>query len=132
MFALIDIVKYLTIISYLGILVSTLTGFSDLNDNFDFFKMMVAITIFIHTISTLFVEYINKNKDEMKIIHFARSYNLFMLSMLVLGLSHVGTGFGVFSLTMALTNLFMAIFDCDYDYEPQVNNNMPPTTNVVS
>ena len=86
MFALIDIVKYLTIISYLGILVSTLTGFSDLNDNFDFFKMMVAITIFIHTISTLFVEYINKNKDEMKIIHFARSYNLFILSMLVLGI----------------------------------------------
>ena len=95
---------------------------------------MVSITIFIHTISTLFVEYINKNRDEMKIIHFARSYNLFMLSMLILGLSHVGTGFGVFSLTMALTNLFMAVFDCDYDYEPQVNNNVPPEppTNVVS
>ena len=34
-----------------------------------------------------------------------------------------------FSLTMALTNLFGS-FDCDYDYEPQVNNNVPPTTNA--
>ena len=124
MFALIDIVKYLTIISYFGIFISCISGFIEINNNFDSCRLLVSCIVFIHIGATLFVEYINKNKDEMKIIHFARSYNLFMLSMLVIGLSNVGVGFGIYGLTMSLTNLFAAVFECDYDTVHTVNDNM--------
>ena len=106
-------------------------GFVEVNKDFDLCKLLVSSIVFIHTIITLFIEYINKNKDEMKIIHFARSYNLFVLSLLIIGLSHVGTGFGIFSFAMGLTNLFMAVFDCDYEYEQQVSWEKVPN-NVVS
>ena len=49
----------------------------------------------------------------MTIIHYIRSYIQFIISLLIIGLSHIGVGFGIYGITMCIANLLMGVFDCN-------------------
>jgi hypothetical protein len=112
MFSLVDIVKYLTLISYIGFIISSISGISDLLNKFDLCKCMISVLIIINVPIIIYVELVNKNTSNMALIHYIRSYTQFIISLLIIGLSHIGVGFGIYGITMCVANLLMGVFDC--------------------
>ena len=127
MFSLVDIVKYLTFISYIGFIVSGISSFADIETTFDLCKCMISILIFINVPVILYCELINQNTSNMAHIHYIRSYIQFVISLLIIGLSHIGVGFGIYGFTMFIINFLMGIFDCDNSINQSVMVN--PNTN---
>jgi hypothetical protein len=127
MFSLVDIVKYLTFISYIGFIVSGISSFADIATTFDLCKCMISILIFINVPVILYCELINQNTSNMAHIHYIRSYIQFVISLLIIGLSHIGVGFGIYGFTMFIINFLMGIFDCDNSINQSVMVN--PNTN---
>ena len=113
MFSLLDIVKYLTFISYIGFIISSISGISDLLNTFDLCKCMISTLIIINVPIIIYVDIVNKNTDNMIIIHYIRAYIQFIISLLIIGLSHIGVGFGIYGITMCVANLLMGVFDCN-------------------
>jgi hypothetical protein len=113
MFSLVNIVKYLTFISYIGFIVSSISGFLEITTTFDLCKCMISVLIFINVPIIIYSELINKNTSNMALIHYIRSYTLFIISLLIIGLSHIGVGFGIYGITMCIANLLMGVFDCE-------------------
>ena len=125
MFSLLDIVKYLTFISYIGFIISSISGVSDLLNKFDLCKCMISTLIMINVPIIIYVEIVNKNTDNMTIIHYIRSYIQFIISLLIIGLSHIGVGFGIYGITMCIANLLMGVFDCNDNINNHVMINPP-------
>ena len=113
MFSLVEIVKYLTLISYLGFIISSISGFISLSNEFDLCKCMISTIIIINVPIMIYVEFVNKNTSNMLLIHYIRSYIQIIISLLIIGLSHIGVGFGIYGFTMFLANLLLGVFDCD-------------------
>ena len=125
MFSLVNIVKYLTFISYIGFIVSSISGFLEITTTFDLCKCMISVLIFINVPIIIYSELINKNTSNMALIHYIRSYTLFIISLLIIGLSHIGVGFGIYGITMCIANLLMGVFDC----EDSINHPVMVNTN---
>ena len=113
MFSLLDIVKYLTLISYIGFIIASISGISDLLNTFDLCKCMISTLIIINVPIIIYVDIVNKNTDNMIIIHYIRAYIQFIISLLIIGVSHIGVGFGIYGITMCIANLLLGVFDCD-------------------
>ena len=88
---------------------------------------MISILIFINVPVILYCELINQNTSNMAHIHYIRSYIQFVISLLIIGLSHIGVGFGIYGFTMFIINFLMGIFDCDNSINQSVMVN--PNTN---
>lgn len=127
MFSLVDIVKYLTFISYIGFIVSCISGFAEIATSFDLCKCMISVLIFLNVPVILYGELINKNTSNMTHIHYIRSYIQFVVSLLIIGLSNLGVGFGIYGFTMFIVNLLMGVFDCNNNINHPVMIN--PNTN---
>jgi hypothetical protein len=113
MFSLVDIVKYLTFISYIGFSISCISGFSEITKTFDLCKCMISVLILINVPIIIYVEIVNKNFSNLALIHYIRSYAQFIISLLIIGLSHIGVGFGIYGITMCVANLLLGVFDCE-------------------
>ena len=126
MFSLVDIVKYLTFISYIGFIISSISGFIEISNNFELCKCMISVLIIINVPIIIYVEIVNKNTSNMSLIHYIRSYTQFIISLLVLGISPIGVGFGIYGITMFIINLLMGVFDCnnDINHPVMINPNL--------
>jgi hypothetical protein len=113
MFGLIDIIKYLTFISYIGFIIAGISGFVVVNDIFDLCKLLVSIIIVTNVPIIIYAELKSISKSDMRVIHYGRSYSQLILSLMAMGLSNIGIGFSIFGLTMFIANLLLGIFDCD-------------------
>jgi len=134
MFSLVDIVKYLTFISYIGFIVSCISGFAEISTKFDLCKCMISVLIFMNVPVILYGELINQNTSNMTHIHYIRSYIQFVISLLIIGLSHIGVGFGIYGFTMFVVNFLMGVFDCDNSIKPvminpNINDNLKTNDN---
>lgn len=127
MFSLVDIIKYLTFISYIGFIISCISGFAEIASTFDLCKCMISVLILLNVPVIIYGELINKNTSNMSLIHYTRSYIQFIISLLIIGLSHIGVGFGIYGITMCVANLLMGVFDCNNNLNHPVMVN--PTQN---
>lgn len=127
MFSLVDIIKYLTFISYIGFIISCISGFAEISTTFDLCKCMNSVLILLNVPVIIYGELINKNTSNMSLIHYTRSYIQFIISLLIIGLSHIGVGFGIFGITMCIANLLMGVFECNDNLNHPVMVN--PTQN---
>ena len=121
MFRLIDIIKYLTFISYIGFIISGISGFVDVSNTFILCKLLVSLILIINVPLIIYAEITLYDKADMKVIHYSRSYSQLILSLLTMGLSNIGIGFSIFGLTIFIANLLLGIFDCE-------NNSIHHTT----
>jgi hypothetical protein len=128
MFGLIDIIKYLTFISYIGFIISSISGFIDISNTFDLCKLLVSIIIVTNVPIIIYAELTSISKADMRVIHYGRSYSQLILSLMVMGLSNIGIGFSIFGLTMFIANLLLGIFDCDNRIHPIIVN--PHNVNI--
>jgi len=123
MFGIINIVKYLTFISYIGLFISSISGFTEVSNEFDLCKLMISVLIFINIPIIIFVEYSNKDVDVEPIIHYSRAYSQIIMSLLVIGISPIGIGFGIFGVILSICNLMLGVFNCTHNLDHPV---MPP------
>ena len=76
----------------------------------------------------IYIEFINSSNADLKLIHYSRAYVQIIMSILIMGISHVGVGFGIYGLFMFLSNLMLGLFDCNDNivYTQVVNPNPIP------
>jgi len=113
MFRLIDIIKYLTFISYIGFIISGISGFVEVSNTFILCKLLVSLILITNVPLIIYAEITLHDKADMRVIHYSRSYSQLILSLLAMGLSNIGVGFSIFGLTIFISNLLLGIFDCD-------------------
>ena len=113
MFRLIDIIKYLTFISYIGFIISGISGFVEVSNTFELCKLLVSLIIITNVPLIIYVEITSHDKADMGVIHYSRSYSQLILSLMAMGLSNIGVCFSIFGLTIFIANLLLGIFDCD-------------------
>ena len=114
MFDLVNIVKYLSVISYLGFFISSIIGFISINHSFNLTIMMISLIAFVTSICMTYFEITCKLKSLVNINHyyFKAIYQI-IISCLVISISEVGIGFGVYGMIIGFINIFMALFDND-------------------
>ena len=123
MFGLDQIVKYLTFISYIGFIISSISGFIDISNTFDLCKLTISIIVLINVPLFLYVEIYKFQEADENIKYYFRSYNHIIISLLILGLSHIGLGFGIYGIILVFANLLLGVFDYNSDKAHPVMNN---------
>ena len=119
MFEIPQILKYLTFISYLGFIISSISGFAAIVNNFNVCQFLVSMVIIPNISVIMFFEITNQIDDYIQNLNYFRAYVQIVVSLLILGLSPVGIGFGVYGLLLGLINLFIGILCLD----PITNSN---------
>ena len=115
MFSLCSIVKYFTIMSYIGLFITSMSGFYETSKSLNISIILNSIILFINIPIIIYFELTNKNKEIIQIIHYGRAYVILILSLIAIGISNIGIGFGIYGIIISLSNLFLGVFDCD-DY----------------
>lgn len=124
MFSLVNLVKYLTLLTYIGFFISSISGFYNVSKEFELCNLMNSIILFFNLPVVVYFEIINENNDSIQLIHYARSYLLLICSLMIFGLSSIGIGFGIYGIIISIVNFFMGLFDIrDNSINPIINNN---------
>ena len=110
MFDITNITKYLTFIAYIGFLISSISGFVEVNKAFNVCELMVSIVIVVNIPVIIFFELTNSLEDFVTKANYFRGYILIISSFLILGLSSVGAGIGVYGILIGCINLFIGVF----------------------
>jgi len=122
MFDIVTLSKYVSILGYLGIFISSITGFIENSKEFNLCEFMICLIMFINMPLVIFLEIINKNKHSLQLLHYTRSYLFIIVSLLILGVSDVGIGFGIFGIMLSVLNLLLGVFNCTSPEELKSSN----------
>lgn len=113
MFEIHKILKYLTFISYVGFMISCISGFVEISKSFNLCEFMISLSLLPNLGVLMYFEVSNAIDDYIQDLNYFRAYIQIMVSMLILGISPVGTGFGVYGIILGFVNLFTAILCLD-------------------
>jgi hypothetical protein len=111
MFGIIEIVRYLTFITYFGFIVSSITGFVRISNNYDGQIMVISLYSLINIIFySICVEGLKLPNFNNINNYYFKSYLIANISLLMLSVSDLGVGFGIWGFIMSIVNLFMGVF----------------------
>ena len=111
MFGIIEIVRYLTFITYFGFIVSSITGFVRISNNYDGQIMVISLYTLINIIFySICVEGLKLPNFNNINNYYFKSYLIANISLLMLSVSDLGVGFGIWGFIMSIVNLFMGVF----------------------
>jgi hypothetical protein len=133
MFDINNIIKFVSLLTYIGFIISSITGFKEINENFNLCEMFVAILVFISNLVIIFMHVTEKLfsvfESEKNTLYFI---SLFMLicSFLVLGLSNVGIVFCIWGILMSIINTIYAIFLTDILSNNQSTDGLPVSNHI--
>jgi hypothetical protein len=117
MFEIPQILKYLSFISYLGFIISSISGFVVVVADFNLCQFIISLVVITNISIIMFYEITNQIEDYIQNLNYFRAYVQLIISLLILGLSPVGVGFGIYGIILGLINLFIGIL-C---LEPSIN-----------
>ena len=123
-----NVIRLFSILSYLGFIISAITGLIELNTEFTLCMLMTSIVVIISAIPITFLDIKNQFIWTEKQTYYIRSVVLLHYSLLSLGLTDVGMGFGVFGIIMFVTNIISGVFETDPQYTISKNDMESPTT----
>ena len=116
MFDINNIIKFGSLLTYLGFIISSISGFKELNTHFNLCEMFVAILVLISNIAFIFLHITEKLfsvfDSEKNTLYFISMFML-ICSFLVLGLSDIGIVFCIWGILMSIINTIYAIFQTD-------------------
>ena len=117
MFDVHSIIRFMSILLYMGMIVSSITGFLEANNvsTNDCRVCLVTSGLVVLVQNLVFLVYemlrlYDKNQNIMNNLFYIRGGLILQSSILALGLSDVGVGFGVFGITMFLVNILAGVF----------------------
>jgi len=122
------VIRLFSILSYLGFAISAITGFIQLNTDFTLCMLMTSMVVIISAIPIAFLDIKNQFICTDKQIYYVRSVILLHYSLLSLGLTDVGMGFGIFGIIMFVTNLISGVFETEPQYTISKNDMESPST----
>lgn len=104
------IVKLITILSYGGFFITSITGFIDTGDTHNFTQLMASIVVFISSITLIILECFWYELIDNKHLYYIRCVAVLHYSLLCIGISEAGIGFGIIGMFVSIINLFSGIF----------------------
>lgn len=117
MFDVHSIIRFMSILLYMGMIVSSVTGFLEANNvsTNDCRVCLVTSGLVVLVQNLVFLVYemlrlYDKNQNILNNLFYIRGLLILQSSILALGLSDVGLGFGVFGITMFLVNILAGVF----------------------
>lgn len=117
MFDLHSIIRFMSILFYIGMIVSSVTGFIEANNvsinDCRICLVTVGLVVLVQNLIFLVYEMLrlyDKNQNILNNLFYIRGVLILQSSILALGLSDVGLGFGVFGITMFLVNILAGVF----------------------
>ena len=122
MFGIIEIVRYLTFITYFGFIVSSINGFVHISNNYDGQIMVISLYTLINIIfysicvEGLKLPYFNNINN-----YYFKSYLIGNISLLMLSVYDLGVGFGIWGFIMSIVNLFIGVFSNDININNRRN-----------
>lgn len=121
MFEIHRTIKFLTLISYIGFIISCISGFIVISDKFNICIMMTSFIVLVNTMVFIALDITNQFEEYINKITYMRAYILIIFSLLVIGISPVGVAFGIYGMIMGFINIFVGIF-CIEETVPIVTN----------
>jgi hypothetical protein len=116
MFDLINLVKFVSLLTYLGFIIGSVSGIYENSKVFNLCEMLVSIVVICLNLTIIYFQltnelyrYLKNNKN----IFFTSSIFMLICSLLIIGLSDIGLGFGIWGIIMAIINCVSAIFITD-------------------
>jgi hypothetical protein len=110
-------IRFITLISYVGFIISAITGFvkSDEQDLDDFKIALItsSTVVFIQNIAYFIIEmfrYYDKTLFLVNNLFYIRAILLLESAILCMGLSSVGIGFGILGIIMFFVNMLAGVF----------------------
>ena len=119
MFDLEDFVRYLTYLTYFGFIISSIAGLSQLNNGYDGKLFIISMCALMNTLFYGFVDIFRVKKFENITNYYVKSYFIMNISALLLSISPLGIGFGIWGIIVSVTNFFIGIFKIDLDTKIQ-------------
>lgn len=112
MFELEDVVKYISFLTYLGFFVSSITGLIELKKEFNTCILLTSCVVLVGSILFSYIDicnFINNIIHKEKNIYYIRSLFIFTSSLLILGVSNIGLGFGIMGFVVSIINLICGL-----------------------
>jgi len=128
MFEITNITKYLSIISYIGFIISGISGFAEVAKDFNLCILMNSIVVICNILVVLYYDITEKIEEYINKEYYFRSFIQFIASFLVIGISPIGIGFGIYGIMLGFVNFFMGLFCIDTD----TNNTQINTINTTN
>ena len=126
MFELSNVVRFVSMLTYLGFIIGSISGFIEISKDFNLCEMFICIIVLLTNILALFLQltnYINNIITNEINILYASSLFMLICSLLILGLSNIAIIFGIWGLIMSIGISVYAIFLND-DEQVQVNERL--------
>ena len=117
MFDIHSIIRFTSILFYIGMIVSSITGFISANgistDEYKVCLVTTGLIVLLQNLVYLVYEMLrlyDKNALIMRNLFYIRSILIIQSSILAIGLSDVGLGFGIFGIIMFMVNILAGVF----------------------
>ena len=123
MFELSNVIRFVSLLTYLGFVIGTISGFVEISNNFNLCEMFICILVLISNLLAISIQltnYINNIVKNEKNILYISSLFMLICSLLILGLSNIAIIFGIWGIIMSITTSVYAVFLND---DVQVQNN---------
>ena len=113
MFELSNVVRFVSLLTYLGFIIGSISGFIEISKDFNLCEMFVCILVLVSNLGAIFLQITNliNNliKNEKNILYISSLY-MFICSLLILGLSNIGIIFGIWGIIMSIGTSVYAVF----------------------
>ena len=130
MFEIVNIVKFISFLTYLGFLTASITGFVEISNKFNLGVLLISILVFFISFGCIYGELalkLNKLFYSTQNVFYTRFGVMFVISIMIMGLSTVGIGFGIWGVIFSFVNLLCGLLNVDKKYVVKYQN---VTTNV--
>lgn len=116
MFDLENVIRFVSMLTYLGFIIGSISGFIEISKDFNLCEMFVCILILISNLGMITLHitntlsyFIQNEKNKLYI----SSLFMFICSLLILGLSDIAVVFGSWGIIMSICTTSYAIFSAD-------------------
>ena len=104
------IIKVISVLGYIGFFISSINGFIETGKEFNFCQLMTCITVMISSIGLISIDMLWNDFIDTKHLYYCRCIAILHYSILAIGMSEVGIGFGIIGMMISIINLFSGVF----------------------
>ena len=125
MFDIVNIVRFISFLTYLGFLTASITGFVEVSNKFNLCVLLISILVFISALICVYAELalkLTKIFYGSQNVFYTRFGVMLVTSIMVTGLSTVGLGFGIWGFIFSFVNLLCGLFNVDKKYIVKYQN----------
>lgn len=113
MFELVDVIKFVSLLTYCGFITGAISGLYEISLVFNLVEMLVSLVVLFFSIAVIYLQLskeIYKYIQTDKALFLVSSIYMFVVSFLILGLSDIALGFGILGIIIAIVNAIVSIF----------------------